>query len=421
MKPDIQFSAIEGRVGSSRLLPPAIRRNSKPIVRSLGLAGLFLFSTLLGSAQTTNPTATPNQTPSQTPKKKKHPLQPVSLPVSHPVVVKVSDSRVAPLPSGEKVVSYHAPYDAGDCSICHQYNDVKNPGRVKAAVNDLCLGCHDDFKETLARKYSHPAAQQSCLNCHNPHDSKQPKLLLEDSGTLCLSCHQQIKQIALDSKVKHDAITQGDKCVNCHNPHGSNVEHLLVQLPMQLCLQCHGKDGVTDHDGKKLTNISKLLADNPHQHGPVASQDCSSCHMPHGSSNFRLLTNAYPAKFYSAYDSQNYALCFGCHEEKAFTQPQTDELTQFRDGSKNLHYVHVNKGIMGRTCRACHDVHASGQEHQIRDAVPFGPKNWMLKINFSKTENGGSCTKTCHDTRSYNNSRPKASANVTEPSHEAKP
>ncbi len=131
---------------------------------------------------------------------------------------------------------------------------------MKASVNELCLGCHDDFRETLARKYAHPPSQKNCLSCHNPHDRSSRKLLLGESGTLCLSCHQQIKQAALQSTVKHDALTQGDKCINCHNPHGANIEHLLVQMPMQLCMQCHGKDDVLDHNGKKLTNM-KLPAD----------------------------------------------------------------------------------------------------------------------------------------------------------------
>ncbi len=398
---------------SWRLLPLEIRQKIDPAVKLLCVAGLLLFATGLCSAQTPNA-------------KKKHRQAPAApAAASHPVVLKVSDSRLAPLPSSDKVVSYHAPYDAGDCSICHESNDAKNPGPVKGAVNDLCMGCHDDFKQVLARKYAHPPAQQSCVNCHNPHDSMQPKLLIEETGTLCQNCHQEIKKTALDSTVKHDALTTGDKCVNCHNPHGANVEHLLVQLPMPLCLQCHGKDDVLDHNGKKLTNMTKLFNDNPHQHGPVAAQDCSVCHMTHGSNNFRLLTSAYPAAFYSGYDAQNYALCFGCHDEKAFTTPQTEELTQFRDGNKNLHYVHVNRTV-GRTCRACHDVHASVQEHQIRDAVPYGPKGWMLKINYTKTETGGSCAKTCHATRSYNNTQPKTTASAPDaaapaPSHDAKP
>jgi predicted CXXCH cytochrome family protein len=427
LQSDFEFTAVTDGTCCRRLLAPALRRNLHLVVSCLSLAALVLSASLLCSGETSKN------------KKKHHPAQPAPPAVTHPTVVKVSDSRVAPLPPGKDVVSYHAPYDAGDCSICHTSNDAQNPGPVKGAVNEICLGCHDDFRQTLAMKSVHPAAQDSCVNCHNPHNSKQPKLLLEDTGTLCFGCHQDIQEIALQSPVKHDALTQGGKCVNCHNPHGANVEHLLVQLPMQLCLQCHGNDNVVDHNGKKLVNMTRLLAENPHQHGPVASQDCSACHMPHGSKNFRLLTNPYPATFYSGYDPQNYALCFGCHDEKAFTQPQTEELTQFRDGSKNLHYVHVNRSIMGRTCRACHDVHASPQEHQIRDAVPYGSRGWMLKLNYTKTATGGSCSKTCHQTRSYNNTLTKASstaaapaasatggeaktsATAPEPAHDAKP
>jgi hypothetical protein len=57
----------------------------------------------------------------------------------------------------------------------------------------------------------------------------------------------------------------------------------------------------------------------------------------------------------------------------------------------------------GRTCRACHEVHASKQDHHIREGVPYGPKAWVLKINYTKLPNGGSCAKTCHETKTYNN------------------
>ena len=57
----------------------------------------------------------------------------------------------------------------------------------------------------------------------------------------------------------------------------------------------------------------------------------------------------------------------------------------------------------GRTCRACHEVHASQQDHHIREGVPYGPKGWMLKINYTKLPTGGSCAKTCHAPKAYNN------------------
>ena len=101
-----------------------------------------------------------------------------------------------------------------------------------------------------------------------------------------------------------------------------------------------------------------------------------------------------------------YDLCFDCHEDSIVKDPQTTTLTKFRNGDKNLHYVHVNKEERGRTCRACHEVHASKQPHQIRDGVPYGPNGYILKVNFTQTPTGGSCARTCHEMRSYTNSLP---------------
>src|SRR6266542_3543741 len=235
--------------------------------------------------------------------------------------------RLAPLPTNEKAVATHAPYDAGDCSLCHKIGDVQNPGPVNLKGSELCLSCHEDYQGVLARKYGHIPAKESCTNCHNPHNSMHPKLLVEEAGTLCLTCHKGMKDQLGQMPVKHDALTQGAQCANCHNPHGANIEHLLIQLPMQLCLQCHGKDDVVDHDGKKLANMKKLLDENPKHHGPVAAEDCS----------------------------------------------------------------------------ACHEVHACVQDHNIRDGVPYGPKGWTLKLNYAKTPTGGSCEKTCHQTKTYDN------------------
>ena len=320
-----------------------------------------------------------------------------------PLVPETKKNDLNPLPNGEKPVSSHAAFEDGDCSLCHKDKDPKAPGPITSPVNELCLGCHEDFKQVMARKSIHAAARASCTSCHNPHNARQRKLLVEEPGGLCLSCHEEIKSVALQSKVKHDALTMGAKCANCHNPHGANVEHLLTSLPMDLCMSCHGKDGVTDSAGKKLANMQTLLKDNSQWHGPVAQKDCSACHLPHGGENIRLLTKEYPPQFYSPYDPKLYALCFECHEESMLAERETTTLTQFRNGSTNLHFIHVNKTERGRTCRACHEVHASKQKHQIRDAVPYGAKGWMLKVNYTLLPTGGSCAKTCHDAKSYTN------------------
>jgi predicted CXXCH cytochrome family protein len=306
-----------------------------------------------------------------------------------------------PLPSNEKAAWTHAPFAAGDCSICHERNDAKSPGKLVKQGNDLCFMCHDEFQPIMARKHPHAPAKSSCTACHNAHDARQAKLLHAEASALCLGCHADVKSVAEGSKVKHDALTQGKKCLGCHNPHASNVEKLLTQLPFDLCVSCHSVDGLKDDTGKPLTNFTKMLGENKEWHAPVAAKDCSSCHLPHGSAHFRLLVAEYPPEFYASYDPKNYELCFACHNAEVAKNAETTTLTGFRDGSRNLHFVHVNKADRGRTCRACHEVHASKQAHQIRDGVPYGSKGWVLKVGFTQTANGGSCAKTCHDTKGY--------------------
>lgn len=337
--------------------------------------------------------------------------------------LKMLKNDLTPTPDLQKPVSVHNPFQDGDCSLCHKNKDRNDPGPINKAVNALCLDCHDDFAKVMAQKSSHVPAKLNCVTCHNPHNSKFPKLLVQESESLCLRCHTGISNLVTNAKVKHDALNIEHKCANCHNPHAANVEHLLIRLPFDLCVGCHGKDDIKDQDGKVLTNMKKLLAENPEQHGPVASKDCSACHTPHGGNNFRLLTKEYPAEFYSPYDPKKYDLCFDCHEESIVKDPKTTKLTKFRNGDQNLHFVHVNKDERGRTCRACHEVHASKQKHQIRDAVPYGHTGYMLKVNFTQTTTGGSCARTCHVTRSYTNvvvavEPPKVEAEAPKPEAE---
>jgi predicted CXXCH cytochrome family protein len=307
---------------------------------------------------------------------------------------------VAPLPAGAAVKATHAPYDSGDCSVCHEKNDKARPGPISGTINELCYGCHDELQPIMARTFRHLAAVEACTNCHNPHNSAEKKLLHGEMVELCTGCHKGIKAQIVGAKVKHAAVTTGEKCNNCHNPHAANIEKLLIQLPFDLCVTCHSKDGMLAGDGKPMTNFKAWLAGNKVWHEPVKAKDCSACHRTHGGEHFRLLVAPYPATFYAPYESKTYALCFGCHNEKVVSVAQTTTLTGFRDGSRNLHHLHVHQE-RGRTCRACHEVHASNQERHLRATVPYGPRGWPLKVNFTRLPTGGSCAKTCHDTKRY--------------------
>jgi len=300
-------------------------------------------------------------------------------------------------------VSAHAPFEAGECQLCHANNDPKQPGPVITDVTTLCLGCHEEFPGVLKRAHVHAPAQTACTNCHNPHNASYPKMLLQEGSQLCTGCHKPIAETMTSASVPHKALSSGAQCLNCHNPHASAVEALLVQLPFDLCLSCHNVDTMVGVNGKKLQNMKAWLDDNPDWHGPVRDKDCVACHQPHGGDQFRLLDGNYPKEFYAPYNPDVYDLCFTCHKEKAFSTARTDKLTRFRDGEKNLHFVHLQQPGRGRTCRACHEVHASKQKHHIRDGVPYGSGGWVLKINYEKTATGGSCAKTCHQERGYEN------------------
>ncbi len=329
-------------------------------------------------------------------------MVPVMIPGA--ALVLAAAAGLAPLPAGQDVAWSHAPYEMGACAICHKSNDPKAPGPISKPVNELCYGCHDQLREDVqGRQFVHMPVHMGCTTCHNPHNANHRKLLHDAAPQLCYRCHGHIQAKADQSHVKHGALTQDRSCLNCHSPHASNVQRMLVKLTYDLCVSCHGVNGLKDEKGKALTNIAALLKDNPQWHGPVAAKDCSSCHLPHGSENFRLLVKPYPAKFYASYDPANYELCFLCHNKQIVAKPKTTTLTGFRDGDRNLHYVHVNKKDRGRTCRACHDIHATKQPHQIRDGVPYGSSGWVLPINYKRTKTGGECARTCHTTKKYNN------------------
>lgn len=322
---------------------------------------------------------------------------------------KIIKQDLRPLANSPKPASVHTPFETEACNACHENADRKAPGPVRHSGNALCLECHEDIAKVMSRKFAHAAAVSSCVNCHNPHNSSQPKLLVQNATAVCVSCHEQVKMALVQSRYKHAPLSQSPGCSACHDPHATDIQRLLTQEQRTLCLSCHNKDESVDAAGEKLANMKRVFDENPKLHGPIESDGCSACHKPHGSPNFRLLTKAFPAEFYSGYSPKAYELCFDCHEDSAFTAATSLKETNFRDGERNLHYLHVNKPESGRSCRACHEVHASKQEHQIRDTVPYGKSGWLLRLNFTKTKTGGSCAKTCHSARTYDNGSAKSS------------
>ncbi len=290
--------------------------------------------------------------------------------------------------TNRKVV--HGPVAAGDCNICHNPHSSDFKGLVEFQGSELCFLCHLDRQAQFELKYKHKPAAEDCALCHDTHSSDYSYMLKAEGQNLCFNCHKDIEKQLTDAIVTHGALEKG-VCTVCHTAHASDYPRQLKAAAKQICYTCHKEMGVKVRKAEFV-------------HGPVKQDDCYACHNPHGSGFTKVLKKAFPAEFYIPYATENYALCFDCHNRDISIDRFTTTLTGFRNGDQNLHFLHVNRE-KGRSCKACHEVHAGSQAKHIRKEVPFG-KMWMLPINYTQAKNGGNCVVGCHKPKEYNRVSP---------------
>ena len=194
-----------------------------------------------------------------------------------------------------------------------------------AESSRICLQCHSASKEHANfLRSTHAINDVGCTTCHSPHDAKiQRSLLKEGQPQLCYGCHTTQK--AEFSRPFRHRVNEGlIQCSDCHNVHGSE---LLRQVRTssnqdQVCFKCH-----TDTRGPFV-----------YEHLPVKSEGCIACHMPHGSTNPRLLKV-----------SQVNMLCLQCH-----TLAMSDVPSQPPVGPAH------NQAAKYQACTMCHAfIHGS--------------------------------------------------------------
>jgi len=297
--------------------------------------------------------------------------------------------------------SAHRPFAAGQCTLCHQPHQADTKFLLRGGDGPAhCLACHQDMQQKLAAAtHVHKPVKDACVTCHGPHATDNAHQLKAPVNTTCLSCHPDVQKQLASIPAAHGALLTPDGCASCHDPHASNERAMLRGRMDQVCLKCHDKP-VLATDGHQVANIKpELTAHN--LHGPVRAGDCSECHSPHGATEPNLLKQGFPKSFYAAFDLKNYALCFRCHDQQLVLQNKTDALTSFRDGTKNLHFVHVNRAEKGRTCKTCHAIHGSDLPKHIATDVPFESSRWPMPINFEANPEGGHCAPACHEPLGY--------------------
>lgn len=290
----------------------------------------------------------------------------------------------------------HGPVGVGDCIACHNAHASNTRKLLIADIanGEVCFQCHADRRDSFNLKQVHAPVKENCGGCHDPHSSDFKMQLHKKQNDLCKDCHAKISpQVFKDikeAKVKHPPVAEG-QCAKCHRPHSSNYEPLLADTMEKLCFKCH-------------VDLGDEVSESEFKHGPVKTGDCSACHNKiHGSQYARLLGREFPMNFYTSYSPTKYDLCFGCHNKDIARRQKTKELTNFRDGEYNLHFLHVNRE-KGRTCTACHGPHASSQAKHVREEVPFG--GWAYPIEYTKTKNGGTCVVGCHSPKTYDRVKP---------------
>lgn len=272
---------------------------------------------------------------------------------------------------------------------------IQGAAADEATIECATSQCHPGLQK---KEPALPKGHGDCTGCHQAADQAKnhPETGAKSftvAKDICQGCHQ----IIVDYNNLHPPVAAGD-CLVCHTFHSSNSSLLTESPDHILCYNCHSsvtKEGDTNF------------------HASIDQGKCSTCHNVHGSFFKHLLAGPYSTDFFNDYDEKQYAFCFQCHKIDLLLHENTSYNTNFRDGQKNLHFVHVNRKSRGRACKSCHVTHSGHLPKLMAEQVSFG--DWEMPVNFVINPNGGQCTPGCHAPAAYDRTRP------TPPSLQAKP
>jgi DmsE family decaheme c-type cytochrome len=226
------------------------------------------------------------------------------------------------------------------CTNCHRFyaghpeelKNVENPARLSADKNyRLCSQCHlNPHIQEYAEFNVHLRNNISCSKCHSAHDPKAEHLLAAPSDEVCLSCHKNLRVQFLEVS-HHPVLEKVMGCIDCHRVLRDFEGMFMEGNPNRRCYGCHAEFSPPfgfEHEAAVYYSI---------QEG-----SCGSCHLPHGSSNQKLLREP----------GNN--LCLQCH---------------FVPGHKNPHPGIVpTEDYTKHNCIECHaDIHGSYQSKYFLD------------------------------------------------------
>lgn len=235
---------------------------------------------------------------------------------------------------------------AASCEACHGpgsvHADDEDPESIinaamLGAMDDsqrdhMCLQCHTDNHVGWAGG-PHQGSGISCADCHadQVHFSVEarPAADFRNESEFCLQCHTAE---ATDFRMpfRHRVLEGQIMCNDCHDPHNGFVNDTWNGLN-ETCLSCHSEMAgpfVFEHDG-------------------VQSEDCITCHNPHGSTHDKMLV------------TDGNSLCLQCHFESTFNADESWELAGMNHGGLLMSEAR---------CYDCHtEIHGSNVTPSFRD------------------------------------------------------
>jgi len=254
-----------------------------------------------------------------------------------------------------RVAQAGSPPETAGCESCHGPGSEHIAGKgdkskitafsllPPAQVLAACLRCHaESLGRMQIRRSSHTQAQVACNQCHSIHKAKTPRsLLAREQRELCYGCHSNIRaQFSLP--VKHRVNEGVVQCTDCHNPHGAAAPAWTMgQRPRMVEAPLGNEEpGLKCHIYKRGPFAF--------EHPAVRVGGCSSCHVPHGSANARLLRR--PAVF---------TLCLECHNGAG-------DFGRQGDGIQQTPLSHNMANPRFRHCTTCHvRIHGSNGDQRF--------------------------------------------------------
>ena len=287
--------------------------------------------------------------------------------------------------------------DEQNCYSCHSgtvaaKNIAADFNKISIHPITLTSGIHDPAEDSV-----NPTRHVACEDCHNPHAVKDaPAMAPAASGALA-----GVRGVNATGAEVLAVQNEYELCFRCHGDSANRgpalVPRQFVQTNTRLEFNLgntsfHPVEGVG-----KNTSVPSLIS--PWTVSSLVY--CTDCHNsdqgpnnggagpngPHGSAYQPILERMLLVTDRTAYNPENFALCYKCHSSTVVDSSLTT--------SWQYHQRHLENDQIA--CTSCHDSHASTGAHLINFNTTYATPSSNGRLEYISTGmSHGNCSVTCH-------------------------